>query len=200
MTRLCVFSGSKFGVRPAYRSAAEALGRQMAARQIGLVYGGADIGLMGALADAVLAGGGEVTGVIPEALVAKEVAHTRLSDLRIVPTMHTRKALMADLADGFVALPGGWGTFDELFEILTWSQLGLHNKPVGVLNVHGYFDPLLALIAHSIDEGFVSPRSGERVIVADDVAPLLDRLVARSSEMSTATTVPTATPSGRDVR
>lgn len=200
MTRLCVFSGSKFGVRPAYRTAAEALGRQMAARQIGLVYGGADIGLMGALADAVLAGGGEVTGVIPEALVAKEVAHTRLSDLRIVPTMHTRKALMADLADGFVALPGGWGTFDELFEILTWSQLGLHNKPVGVLNVHGYFDPLLALIAHSIDEGFVSPRSGERVIVADDVAPLLDRLVARSSEMSTATTVPTATPSGRDVR
>lgn len=200
MTRLCVFSGSKFGVRPAYRTAAEALGRQMAARQIGLVYGGADIGLMGALADAVLAGGGEVTGVIPEALVAKEVAHTRLSDLRIVPTMHTRKALMADLADAFVALPGGWGTFDELFEILRWSQLGLHNKPVGVLNVHGYFDPLLALIAHSIDEGFVSPRSGERVIVADDVAPLLDRLAARSSEMSMATTVPTATPGGRDVR
>ena len=178
MTRICVFAGSKFGARPAFRTAAEGLGRGLAERHVGLVYGGAQIGLMGALADAVLAGGGQVTGVIPESLVAREVAHTRLDDLRIVPTMHVRKALMADLADAFVALPGGWGTFDELFEILTWSQLGLHRKPVGVLNVDGYFDPLLALIAHSVDEGFVSRTAAQLITVDADPALLLDRLMA----------------------
>ena len=176
MTRLCVFAGSAFGGRPEYRRAAEHLGRVMAARRIELVYGGAHIGLMGVLADAVLAGGGCAIGVIPEALVAREVAHTRLDELRIVSSMHERKATMADLSDAFLALPGGWGTFDELFEILTWAQLGLHRKPVGILNIHGYFDPLLSLIAHSIDEGFVRQGSAELLRTAGAVEPLLDAI------------------------
>ncbi len=176
MNRICVFAGSKFGVRAEYRSAAEALGRAMATRHLAVVYGGAQVGLMGVLADAALSGGGQVIGVIPEALVAREVAHTGLDDLRIVATMHARKALMADLADAFIALPGGWGTFDELFEILTWSQLGLHRKPVGVLNVQGYFDPLLSLIAHAIDEGFVARDAGRLITVADSAERLLDQL------------------------
>jgi uncharacterized protein (TIGR00730 family) len=176
MTRICVFAGSAFGSRPEYRRAAEHLGRVMAARRLELVYGGAHIGLMGVLADAVLAGGGCVTGVIPEALVAKEIAHTRLDELRIVGSMHERKATMAELSDAFLALPGGWGTFDELFEILTWSQLGLHSKPVGILNIHGYFDPLLTLIAHSIDEGFVRRESAALLRTADAVEPLLDAI------------------------
>lgn len=193
MKRICVFSGSKFGARPEYRQAAVELGTAMAARHLGLVYGGADIGLMGAIADAVLAAGGHVTGVIPEALVAREVAHAGLSDLRIVPTMHVRKALMADLSDAFIALPGGWGTFDELFEILTWSQLGLHRKPVGILNVHGYFDPFMALIQHSIEEGFVSPASGQFITVAAAAAPLLDQLARQ------ALPAPSDAPIGREV-
>ena len=178
MTRICVFAGSAFGSRPEYRRAAEQLGRVMAARQLELVYGGAHIGLMGVLADAMLAGGGCVTGVIPEALVAKEIAHTRLDDLRIVGSMHERKAMMAELADAFLAAPGGWGTFDELFEILTWAQLGLHRKPVGILNIHGYFDPLLALLAHSIDEGFVRRDSAELLRTADAIEPLLDAITS----------------------
>lgn len=176
MKRICVFTGSQFGVRPEYRLAAEALAHAMTARGIALVYGGARIGLMGVLADATLATGGAVTGVIPDALVAREVAHAALDDLRVVPTMHARKALMADLADAFIALPGGWGTFDELFEMLTWSQLGLHRKPVGVLNVLGYFDPLMTLIEHAIDEGFVPRESGRLLMVADSAEQLLDRL------------------------
>ena len=122
---------------------------------IGLVYGGARVGLMGALADAVLAGGGQVIGVIPRALVEKEVAHSGLTDLRVVTSMHERKAMMADLADAFIALPGGWGTLDEMFEILTWAQLGLHHKPCGLLNVQGYFDPLLSFLDHTMEQGFV---------------------------------------------
>ena len=176
MTRLCVFAASAFGSRPEYRRTAEQLGRVMAARRLELVYGGAHIGLMGVLADAALAGGGCVTGVIPEALVANEIAHTRLDELRIVGSMHERKATMAELSDAFLALPGGWGTFDELFEILTWAQLGLHRKPVGILNVHGYFDPFLALIRHSIDEGFVRRESAELLRTATAVEPLLDAL------------------------
>lgn len=176
MTRICVFAGSRSGTRPEYRAAADALGRAMTARRLELVYGGARVGLMGSLADAVLAGGGRVTGIIPDDLVAKEIAHPGLDDLRIVDSMHTRKALMASLADAFVALPGGWGTFDELFEVLTWAQLGLHEKPVGVLNVDGYFDPLLSLIAHSIDEGFVRRDSADMLTVAETADALLDRL------------------------
>src|SRR6187549_1487199 len=148
MMRVCVFAGSSSGSRPEYRTAAEDLGRELAARGIELVYGGAHVGLMGGVADAVLAGGGRVTGVIPKALVDKEVAHTGLTDLRIVASMHQRKALMVDLSDAFIALPGGWGTLDEMFEILTWAQLGLHRKPCGLLNVQKYFDRLLAFLDH----------------------------------------------------
>src|SRR6185295_2514744 len=138
--RICVFAGSNNGARAEYLAAAQELGRALAQRHVGLVYGGARLGLMGALADAVLAARGHVTGVIPEALVAKEVAHDGLSDLRVVGSMHERKALMAGLADGFIALPGGWGTLEEFFEVLTWAQLGLHRKPCGLLNAGGFFD------------------------------------------------------------
>ena len=143
---------------------------------MGLVYGGARVGLMGVLADAALKAGGEVIGVIPRALVAREVAHAGLTELHVVESMHERKALMADLSDGFIALPGGWGTLDELFEILTWAQLGLHQKPCGLLNVQGYFDPLLSFVDHSIDEGFVRPEYRRLFAVADAAAPLLDLL------------------------
>lgn len=146
----------------------------MASRRIDLVYGGARVGLMGIVADAVLSGGGHVIGVIPDALVAKEVAHEGLSDLRIVRSMHERKALMSDLADGFIALPGGWGTLDELFEILTWGQLGLHRKPCGVLNAQGYFDGLLSFLEHAIDEGFVRRAHRSMIVVANGATELLD--------------------------
>lgn len=185
MNRICVLAGSKFGTRPEYRTGAEQLGRVLVHRGIELVYGGARVGLMGVVADAVLAGGGRVTGVIPETLVAREIAHTGLDDLRIVDTMHERKATMADLSDGFVALPGGWGTFDELFEILTWAQLGLHGKPIGVLNVEGYFDPLLSLVTHSINEGFVPRSSRAMISAAADAESLLTLMASQSSQMST---------------
>ena len=176
MTRICVFAGSSAGNRPAYRSAAEDLGRTLAARGIAVVYGGGRIGLMGALADAALASGGEVIGVIPAALVAKEVAHGALTELRVVPSMHERKALMADLSDGVIALPGGWGTLDELFEILTWGQLGLHAKPCGLLNVDGYFDPLLSFVDHAIDEGFVRREHREMIAVSTSAGDLIGLL------------------------
>lgn len=178
MRRVCVFTGSKVGVRPSYRAAAVSLGEALVARGLGLVYGGARVGLMGAIADAVLTRGGEVVGVIPERLVAREVAHTKLSDLRVVSSMHERKALMADLSDGFIAMPGGWGTLEELFEVLTWSQLGLHRKPCGLLNVDGYFDPLLAFLRHASEEGF-GPAGVERLVpVAHAPDALLDRMAA----------------------
>ena len=178
MKRVCVFCGSNFGARPAYREAAEAFGTLLAERSIGLVYGGARVGLMGAVADAALAAGGEVIGVIPHSLVALEVAHAGLADLRIVDGMHERKARMAELADAFVALPGGLGTFEEFFEILTWAQLGLHPKPCGLLNVAGFFDPLLALVAHAITEKFVRPEHRNLIVESSDPAALLDRLAA----------------------
>ena len=140
---------------------------------MGLVYGGARVGLMGALADAVLVGGGHVTGVMPASLVAKEVAHQGLSDLRVVASMHERKAMMNDLADGFIALPGGWGTLEEYFEVLTWAQLGLHRKPCGLLNVSGFFDGLLAFIDHTIDERFVKRENRAMLLVADSSDVLL---------------------------
>jgi len=176
MKRICVFAGSSAGARPEYVAAASELGRVLATRGIGLVYGGARVGLMGAVADAVLAGGGSVIGVIPRALVEKEVAHDGLTELRVVGSMHERKALMAELSDGFVALPGGWGTLEEMFEILTWAQLGLHRKPCGLLNVQGYFDQLLSFLDHTVEQGFVRREYGSLLSVSDAPAPLLDAL------------------------
>lgn len=176
MKRICVFAGSSSGAHEEYRTAAEAFGRALVHRRLDLVYGGARVGLMGALADAVLAANGHVTGVIPEALVAREIAHAGLSDLRVVSSMHERKAVMAECADGFVALPGGWGTLEELFEVLTWGQLGLHRKPCGLLNVRGYFDGLLSFLRHSIDERFVTRENGSMVLVADSPEALLTLL------------------------
>jgi uncharacterized protein (TIGR00730 family) len=180
MKRVCVFAGSSAGVRPEYMAAATDLGRVLAARGIGLVYGGARVGLMGAVADAVLTGGGEVTGVIPRSLVEKEVAHSGLTELRVVTTMHERKALMADLSDAFIALPGGWGTLDEMFEILTWAQLGLHRKPCGLLNVLGYFDRLLSFLEHTMEQGFVRREYGSLLAVSDGPAALLDALQSQT--------------------
>jgi uncharacterized protein (TIGR00730 family) len=178
MPRICVFTGSSDGRRPSYRSAAVGLGRALVARGYELVYGGARVGLMGAVADAVLEAGGHVIGVIPQALYAREVAHTGLPDLRVVSSMHERKALMADLSDGFVAMPGGWGTFEELFEVLTWGQLGLHAKPCGLLNVDGYFDPLLAFLRHAFDEQFVRTEYERLLLVSASPTDLLDQAAA----------------------
>jgi uncharacterized protein (TIGR00730 family) len=176
--RLCVFCGSSVGARPAYAAAGRALGAGLAARAIALVYGGGSIGLMGVVADAALAAGGEVIGVIPRALATKEIAHQGLVDLRVVASMHERKALMTELADGFVALPGGLGTFEELLEVLTWAQLGLHRKPVALLDVAGYFAPLLALVDHAVAEGFVPAENRALLVSASAVDDLLDALAA----------------------
>lgn len=174
MKAICVFAGSNSGVRKEYAAAARDLGRTLAKRRMRSIYGGARVGLMGALADEGLAAGGEVIGVMPEALIAKEVAHAGLTELKVVRSMHERKALMAELADGFIALPGGLGTLDELFEILTWAQLGFHHKPCGLLNVDGYFEPLLAFVRHAIEEGFVRREHGAMISVADSPDALLD--------------------------
>src|SRR3954447_20301237 len=155
MPRLCVFCGSSKGRLPVYAEGARLLGRAMVRAGLGLVFGAGHVGLMGVLADAVLAAGGEAVGVIPQALVDRELAHRRLTALHIVDTMHQRKALMADLSDAFLALPGGFGTLDELFEILTWAQLGIHAKPIGLLNVGGFFDLLLTWVRHATTEGFI---------------------------------------------
>jgi uncharacterized protein (TIGR00730 family) len=174
--RLTVFCGSSLGRSPSYAEAARVFGREMVSRGIGLVYGGAAVGLMGVLADTVLAGGGEVIGVIPKSLVAREIAHANLSELRVVETMHERKALMGTLGEGFVALPGGAGTLDELFEAWTWAQLGIHTKPCAILNAGGYFDSLLRLVEHSVAEGFVRPEYAESLIADSDPSRLLDRI------------------------
>jgi uncharacterized protein (TIGR00730 family) len=163
--RLCVFTGSSPGGHPDYALAAEELGRALAGRGIGLVYGGASVGLMGVLADAALDAGGDVVGVIPQALVDREIAHPRVSDLRVVGSMHERKALMADLADGFVALPGGMGTLEELFEVYTWTQLGLYAKPLGLLDVRGYYALLAAFLDHAVAERFVTAEHREMLVV-----------------------------------
>jgi uncharacterized protein (TIGR00730 family) len=155
MPRLCVFCGSRTGLRPEYGAAARALGVELAARRIGLVYGGASVGVMGVIANAVLESEGEVIGVIPHGVFDREVAHTALTELHVVKTMHARKALMAEKSDAFLALPGGIGTFDELFEALTWKQLGVHDKPIGLLDVAGYFSPLQELMRHAEQEGFL---------------------------------------------
>ena len=167
--RICVFCGSAKGRRPEYAETAGALGRLLAARGIGLVYGGGNIGLMGQVADACLQAGGEVTGVIPEALMKKEVGHLDLTHLEVVDSMHTRKARMAELSDGFIALPGGFGTFEELCEMLTWGQLGFHEKPVGLINIANYFGPLIELCDRAVDEGFM--RLEHRGLLQDAATP-----------------------------
>jgi uncharacterized protein (TIGR00730 family) len=176
MKRICVFCGSSSGRRPEYRAAAEELGRELARRKIGLVYGGGNVGLMGALADAVLSVGGEVTGIIPEHLVAKEAGHNGLTRLHVVRSMHERKALMADLSDAFIALPGGLGTLEEFCEVLTWSQLGLHSKPCGILNVAGFYSPLLAVFDHLVEERFVSRENRALVLARQSPCELLRAL------------------------
>ncbi len=176
MRRLCVFCGSSSGNGEVYAASARRLGESLAARGLVLVYGAGHVGLMGVLADAVLGAGGEVIGVIPQALVDKELAHRGLTKLHVVETMHQRKALMADLADAFLALPGGFGTADELFEILTWAQLGLHAKPIGLLNVAGFFDPLLAWLDHTVRQGFVREEHRRLLLEAADAERLLGLL------------------------
>jgi uncharacterized protein (TIGR00730 family) len=177
LPRICVFCGSSFGRRPVYRETAVEVGRQLGERGIGLVYGGGNVGLMGALADAALAASGQVIGVIPRVLVDKEVDHRGLSQLHVVDSMHERKALMAELSDAFLALPGGIGTFEELCEALAWSKLGIHAKACGVLNVAGYYNPLLAMMDRAVSEGFLAPEDRALLIADTDAARLIQRLL-----------------------
>jgi len=176
MKRICVFCGSSEGSRPEYRAAAEEMGAELVRRNIGLVYGGGNVGLMGIIADAVLKAGGEATGVIPEHLMAREVGHKGLTKLHVVLSMHERKALMGDLSDAFVALPGGFGTLEEFCEVLTWTQLGLHAKPCGILNIRGYYTPLLAMFDHAVEERFLKPENRALVLAGESAADLLQAL------------------------
>jgi uncharacterized protein (TIGR00730 family) len=176
--RVCVFCGSNPGARPEYAEAARLLAREIAARQLGLVYGGGSVGLMGVLADAVLAAGGEVIGVIPRPLATRELAHPNLTEMRLVDTMHERKATMASLADGFIALPGGLGTFEETLEMLTWAQLGIHLKPIGLLDVLGYYENLRRFLVHAEREGFVQSEHAALLLVAATAADLLEAMKA----------------------
>jgi len=176
MKTVCVFCGSRSGGRPVYADAARRLGTALAARKMDLVYGGGHVGRMGVVADAVLCAGGHVVGVIVQSLVDRELAQEGLAELIVVDTMHQRKAIMAERADAFVALPGGYGTCDELFEILTWAQLGFHGRPIGLLNTAGFFDPLLAWLGHMVREDFLRPKHRELLLVADHAEALLDRL------------------------
>ena len=176
MKRVCVYCGSSSGANPIHREAAESLGAVLAARGIGLVYGGGNVGLMGILADAALRAGGEVIGVIPTALMDKELGHGGVTKLHVTASMHERKQLMADLSDGFIALPGGIGTLEELFETFTWLQLGFHAKPVGLLNVARFFDHLLTFLGHATDEHFLRPAHLESLLVETDAASLLARM------------------------
>jgi uncharacterized protein (TIGR00730 family) len=175
MRRVCVFCGSSPGARPAYGEAAEELARLLVADGIRVVYGGGHVGLMGRLADAVLAAGGDPIGVMPRALVEREIAHTGLSDLRVVGSMHERKALMADLSDAFVALPGGLGTVEELFEVYTWAQLGMHRKPCGLLDVDGYYSGIAEFLAHAVEERFLREDHRAMLVVEREPAVLIDR-------------------------
>jgi uncharacterized protein (TIGR00730 family) len=178
MQRVVVFCGSSPGARPEYVAAATIVGRLLAQRGVGVVYGGASVGLMGAVADGALGAGGEVIGVIPQRLVDREIAHRELTELRVVATMHERKALMAELSDAVVALPGGTGTLDELFELFTWGQLGLHQMPIGLLDVAGYWQPMLVFLRHAVTERFLRAEHLETLLVDPDPATLLARLAA----------------------
>ena len=176
MKSICVFAGSKTGSEQLYEDAARGLGRAIAARGHTLVYGGGGVGLMAIAAETAMAAGGRVIGVIPGALVQREIAHEGLAELKVVRTMHERKAMMSELSDAVVALPGGLGTMDELFEMLTWAQLGIHAKPCGLLNVSGYYDALLALLDHMVDQGFLNPVHRSLLLVDDDAERLLDAM------------------------
>jgi len=178
--RLCVFCGSSSGTRPVYAEAAAQLGRDLAKSKIALVFGGGRVGLMGILADSVLAAGGQAVGVMPRALVEKEIAHTSLTELHVVESMHQRKSLMADLADAFLLLPGGFGSWEEFCEVLTWLQLGIHRKPCAILNVAGYYNGLLSLADHALAEGFLRPAHHKMVIVADHPQAALSQLTSAS--------------------
>ena len=175
MKRICVYCGSNPGRLPDYRDAARLLGFELAARGLGLVYGGASVGVMGAVADGVLEKGGSVIGVIPRALAVKEVSHEGLDELIVVGSMHERKARMAELSDGFIALPGGWGTFEEIFEMLTWAQLGFHEKPCGLLNVASYYDELYGFLEKAVEQEFVKPEYRPMIMMERSPATLLDR-------------------------
>jgi uncharacterized protein (TIGR00730 family) len=177
MKRICVFCGSSPGARPAYLKAAQRLGELLAEREIGMVFGGGCVGLMGAAADAALAKGGEVIGVIPDSLLRREIGHRGVTKLHVVTSMHERKALMADLSDAFIALPGGYGTLEEFAEVVTWSQLGIQVKPCGLLNVEGYWDGLLKFLDHAVDEQFVRPENSQLILVATTPESMLDRLM-----------------------
>ncbi|CAN7453704.1 TIGR00730 family Rossman fold protein [Pseudoduganella sp. LjRoot289] len=177
MKSLCVYCGANGGASPRYAEAARALARGMVEMNLSLVYGGGNVGLMGIIADEVLRLGGEVTGVIPSALVEREVAHTGLTRQFVVKDMHERKAMMAQLADGFIAMPGGMGTMEELFEMLTWSQLGIHSKRVGLLNVDGFYDSLVGFIGHATEQGFIRPQHAEMMMVESDPGSLLQRFL-----------------------
>ncbi|MES1936741.1 hypothetical protein C27AD_10346 [Salinisphaera hydrothermalis C27AD] len=176
---ICVYCGSREGSDPRYRQAAEALGTVLATAGIGLVYGGARVGLMGAIADAALAAGGRVLGVIPRGLAKREVAHDGLTELRVVETMHQRKLAMIEAADGFIAMPGGFGTLEELFEVLTWHQIGWHDKPAGLLDVAGFYQPLLHCMQHMRDQGFVGDEHVARIAVAETANALVEQMAAK---------------------
>jgi uncharacterized protein (TIGR00730 family) len=193
---ICVFCGSKTGRRPAYEAQVRTFGELLAARELTVVYGGGDIGLMGVLADAVLAAGGEVVGVIPEFMLSTELGHGGVTRLEVVGSMHDRKARMAELADAFVALPGGIGTLEELFEIWTWAQLGLHQKPIGLLNLEGFFDHAIALIQHTVYEGFVKERTRDLLLVDDDPVALLHRIAGAAEIEAAAPAAATAEGDG----
>jgi uncharacterized protein (TIGR00730 family) len=175
MKSLCVYCGSSFGALPLYADVARELAKAMVHNNIALVYGGGNVGLMGIIADEVMRLGGEVTGVIPKALLDKEVGHHGLTRLHIVKDMHERKAMMSALSDGFIAMPGGLGTLEELFEMLTWSQLGLHDKPIGLLNVHNFYDGLIGFLGHLVEQGFVKPQHAMLMMAEPDVFTLLER-------------------------
>ncbi|HEX6174271.1 MAG TPA: TIGR00730 family Rossman fold protein [Candidatus Binatia bacterium] len=176
--RICVFTGSRDGSHPGYAEAARQLGRELVVRNYGLVYGGGNVGLMKVIADTVLELGGYVTGVIPDSLVSREVAHLGLSDLRIVESMHERKAMMAELSDGFIAMPGGIGTMEEFFEVLSWAQLGIHRKPCGLLNTGGYYDPLIEFLDHAVEHDFLKQKHRSLLILAREPPEILSRFEA----------------------
>jgi uncharacterized protein (TIGR00730 family) len=178
MKSVCVYCGSSYGAKPVYAEAACGFGRALVDAGIALVYGGGKVGLMGVIADAVMEAGGRAIGVIPELLVNKEVGHNGLTELHVVPDMHQRKKMMADLSDAFVAMPGGAGTFEELFEVYTWAQLGYHQKPVALLNIDGYYDPLIAMLAHTVEEGFMRQTYLDILQVEAEPAALIARLKA----------------------
>jgi len=181
VTRVCVFCGSNDGDRPAYRQSAVAIARALVRRGVGIVYGGGRVGLMGTVADAALAAGGEVIGIIPEMLAGREVAHRGLTELHVVGSMHERKAMMAALSDAFIMLPGGFGTLEEIFEVITWRQLGYHDKPSGILNVEGYYDTLLAFCDATVVHGFVKAADRGNLVSGKDVDALVDALLALAS-------------------